>query len=391
MATIKINVGSVIGLSDQIQRAKSTVSSVRSSVNTLKSQVDGRIQNRNNIASRFQSITNQLSTVETKISRIKSTVENGANKYYTIDTQVQSWRNGVNGRFASLGAVGAGITGIINTAAVQSADVDSKENSDSTFVKILKDDWKLEGAVLAGSSTITGTIIGFDSSGTAEGELIGGSIKTKSQAKWKPSKGEAVIEKSLEAEGHLAKGSLSGNIGLLGGEIEGTVGSVGATGKIGATLFKDGKFSPTLDAKLKAEAAAAKGSAKVEFGNDDFDAHGKASGTLLGAEAEASGSVGKITYKDETTGQTKTEFGVKGKVGAEAYLAQGKVSGGFTLFGIKIDAGVSGKAGGAGVTAEGKVTTGGISGKVGAGLGLGAGLEISIDWSGFKWENLKFW
>ena len=49
MATIKINVGSVIGLSDQIQRAKSTVSSVRSSVNTLKSQVDDRIQNRNNI------------------------------------------------------------------------------------------------------------------------------------------------------------------------------------------------------------------------------------------------------------------------------------------------------------------------------------------------------
>lgn len=91
-----------------------------------------------------------------------------------------------------------------------------------------------------------------------------------------------------------------------------------------------------------------------------------------------------LTYKDETTGQTKTELGAKGKVGAEAYLAQGKVSGGFTIFGIKIDAGVTGKAGGAGVSAEGNVTTGGVSGKIGAGLGLGAGVEISIDWSNFS-------
>lgn len=66
------------------------------------------------------------------------------------------------------------------------------------------------------------------------------------------------------------------------------------------------------------------------------------------------------------------------------YFSQGKVSGGFTIFGIKIDAGVTGKAGGAGVSAEGKVTTGGVSGKIGAGLGLGAGVEISIDWSNFS-------
>ena len=78
------------------------------------------------------------------------------------------------------------------------------------------------------------------------------------------------------------------------------------------------------------------------------------------------------------------ELGAKCKVGAEAYLAQGKVSGGFTIFGINIDAGVTGKAGGAGVNAEGKVTTGGVSGKIGAGLGLGAGVEISIDWSNFS-------
>ena len=106
-----------------------------------------------------------------------------------------------------------------------------------------------------------------------------------------------------------------------------------------------------------------------------------AEGTVLGAEAELSGGAGMITYKDETTGKTRTELG---KAGAEAYLAEGSISGGFTIFGIEVDVGASGKAGGAGVEAGGRVTTGGISGEIGAGLGLGLGLELSIDWSDFS-------
>ena len=109
-----------------------------------------------------------------------------------------------------------------------------------------------------------------------------------------------------------------------------------------------------------------------------------AEGTVLGAEAELSGGAGMITYKDETTGKTRTELGVSGKAGAEAYLAEGSISGGFTIFGIEVDVGASGKAGGAGVEAGGRVTTGGISGEIGAGLGLGLGLELSIDWSDFS-------
>lgn len=267
---------------------------------------------------------------------------------------------------------------------IQDVQASGKEETESIFKQILKDKWKVEGSVISKATTRSGTIFGMASSGTAEGELIGGSIKTKSSAKWNLEKKDVGIEKSFEAEGHVAKGKLEGNVGLLGGEISANVGTLGATGKIGATLFKNGKLSPALEAKLKAEAVGVKGSAEVKFGNDENNAHIKGSGSLLQAEAEASGGIGAITYKDDVTRKTRTEFGVRGKVGAEAYVAQGKISGGFTLFGIRVDVGASGKVGGAGISAEGRVTTRGVSGKIGAGLGLGGGLEISIDWSKFS-------
>lgn len=388
MAQIKINVGAVVGLSPTVTSARNTVANVKSYFNSTRSQVDGRVLNRNNLGNRMSSVSDQLSNIESRIISIKSMVEKGANNYYGTDVRVMGMKNELLGKIRTLGidGLGAGTTAGLQMSkeASNKTQVDDKGGTDSTFNKVLKDDWKIEGAMIVGKATTKGSVLGFDSSRTTEGDLIGGSIKTKSNAKWNPGKGDAGIEKGVEAEGHFAKGKLKGNIGLLGGDVSGTVGTVVASGKIGATLYKDGKFSPALEAKLKAEAIAAKGSAEAKIGTDEINGHIKGSGTLLGAEAEASGSVGKITYKDETTGQTKTELGAKGKVGAEAYLAQGKVSGGLTILGIKIDAGVTGKAGGAGVSAEGKITTGGVSGKIGAGLGLGVGVEISIDWSDFS-------
>lgn len=390
MASTKINVGAVIGLSSTVSGAKTTVTNIKSSFNSTRRQIDGKILNRNNLANRFQNVYNTLGSIETKVSRIKSMVENGANWYHDTDQTVLGWSNDIVGSFFSAnGIVGAG-AGSLSGAALEFEKIgrnngdDSEVPTDSTFKQILKDDWKIEGAVLSGSATASGEFLGVNTSGTAEGELIGGSISTKSKAKWDFKDKDAGFEKSITAEGHLAKGSLEGNYGILGGKVEGTVGTVSATGSIGASLYKDGKFSPALEAELKAKAAVAEGEAEISVGNDEFNGHVNASGTVLGAEAELGGGAGMITYKDETTGKTKTELGVQGKAGAEAYLAEGQISGGFTLFGIEIDVGVSGKAGGAGVSAEGRVTTGGVSGEIGAGLGLGLGLEISIDWSDFS-------
>lgn len=393
MAKTVINVGGVIGLSPTINSAKSTVSNTRSSLNSTRGQIDSRILGRNNLGNRLSNVSSQLSNIETRITNIRNMVENGANSYYRADARVMNMKNALTGKIKGLGVIGLGVGGLGGSDSTkQTKDktkVSEKGKSDSTFKQILKDDWKLEGSVAEGKKSTEGKVLGFDSSGSAEGDVIGGSIKTKSKAKWSPEKGDAGIEKSIEAEGHLAKGKIKGNIGLLGGEIGGTVGSVGASGKVGATLFKDGKFSPSLDAKVKAEAAALKGNAGVKIGTDEHNAHIDGKGTVLGAEAEAGGSAGVITYKDEKTGATKTELGVKGKVGAEAYLAKGSVSGGFTIFGIKIEAGIEGKAGAVGVSAEGRATTGGVSGKIGGALGLGAGVELSIDWSNFSLTGKK--
>lgn len=261
-----------------------------------------------------------------------------------------------------------------------------KEEKENIWTRLWEKHETIAANVAGGSVATSGSILGFDASGTAAGNVLGGSLTTKSKRKWDPKKKEVEVSGSIDAEGHLAEGSASGNIGFASGSIKGKVGTVAATGTIGASLYKDGKFSPAITGKMKAEAAVAQGEAKVKAGRENYNAHANANGTVLGAEAEASGSAGKITYKDEATGKTKTEWGVKGKVGAEAYVVQGKVSGGITIFGVKIDVGIGGKAGGAGISAEGRFTNGSAKGKIGAGLGVGGELEIGIDWSNFSFK-----
>lgn len=386
MGSTRINVGEVIGLGALLQKAGGRVLGVRTDLNSIRNQLDERILNRNNLFNRLQAASSRLSDIESRITRIKSTAERGANSYSVTDLSVRAAGSALAGKLAGVGLIaqGGGIglgAAFLSDQAAAKTSLAEKGDSDDTFSKILKDDWKLEGALAGCSAAGTGQFLGLRTSGKAEGELIGGSVKTESKAKWNIHKGDAGIEKSVKAEGHAAKGSLKGSIGALSGKIGGTVGNIGATGTIGATLYKDGKLTPGLQAKVKGEASVLKADGSVSLGNEAFDAHSKASGTLLGAEAEASGGIGVIRYEDTKTGRTKSEFGVKGKVRAEAYAAQGKLSGGIKLFGIKIDAGISGKAGGAGLSAEGRLTTGGLSGKIGAGLGLGAGVELSIDWS----------
>lgn len=238
-------------------------------------------------------------------------------------------------------------------------------------------------SLLSGERSGSGSFLGIPCAGEVGYSLIGIETDTTAEAKWNLDKGEAGAELGGEASFHLAKGEASGNIGILGGKVDGSVGNAAVSGNVHLTVMKDGKFSPSLGAEAKGSANVAQGSAEGYLGNEDYNAHAKAKGSVLGAEAKAGVEVGKITYTDEKTGETVSAYGAEAEVGAEAYLAEGKVSGGVTIMGIDIDIGVSGKAGGAGVEAGGRVTTNGVSGEIGAGLGLGAGVEISIDWSDF--------
>lgn len=246
-------------------------------------------------------------------------------------------------------------------------------------------------SLLSGGVSGNGTFLGIPCAGTAGYSLVGYETENTWEISWDLEEDDVGIAIGRETSGYLARGEASGNVGLLGGEIEGSVGNVSASGEVGVTLYEDGVFSPAINAEIRAEASAAEGSAEGYIGTENTNVHVNGEGTLFGAEAYAQGAIGVITETDELTGTTTTSYGVKGEVGAEAYLAEGEVSGGITIFGVDIDVGVSGKAGGVGATAGGSVTTDGVSGEVGLGLGLGLGLEISIDWSDFELPDLKWW
>lgn len=217
------------------------------------------------------------------------------------------------------------------------------------------------------------------------GSMISGSAEAGYHANIKDGLGaHASAEGSLlEAGGKLKIGDYTAD-----GKVK--VGTGAAKGKIGASLFKDGKLSPSIEAELKARVAAVDAEYNTRLGDNNNNVHSHADGSLLGAEAEASAKVGVIEYVD-SDGVKRREIGAEAKVGADAYVAKGRASTGFTLFGVKVDVGVEGKLLDAGAYAGGKVTTGSVSGKVGAGLGLGAGVDFSIDWSGFSLDKLKFW
>lgn len=242
----------------------------------------------------------------------------------------------------------------------------------------------LKGSLYSGSVKADGTLFGMDASVELKGDLLGGSVKNTAKAEWDTKKGNIGAKVGVKASGHLASASIETKTGWNTTKLEGSVGEVGATGELGASLYKDGVLAPSIQGKAKVEAAVAKGKIDITNGSEDFNQHVGASGSVLGANASISGAVGVITKVDEAAGTVTRTIGVEGEVGAEAYLAEGKVSGGFTLFGIKFDAELSGKAGGAGVKAGGELTTGSVSGELGAGLGVGLGIKFSIDWSNFS-------
>lgn len=242
-----------------------------------------------------------------------------------------------------------------------------------------------------------GEFLGAETSGRLEGEFLGASWKPEFNTgiEWKEEKDKdgnivrhltdlSLITAAVAGEAYVAKGSAKGNWGCLRGEAEGSVGQVSAKGEIGATLFKDGEFAPQIGARAEAAAVGIQGKAEAGIGTENNNIHVGADGKVGVAKAGAEAGIGKVTHTSPD-GKSIEGYGIKAEAGAEAYAAEGRLSGGIEIFGIRIDAGVTGKAGGAGVKAGGAVTTGGVSGSIGAGFGLGLGIDISIDWTNFKW------
>lgn len=248
--------------------------------------------------------------------------------------------------------------------------------------------WKVDGLhnrIQNGAAGAT-TFFGIPVSGAIGGGLFGYEKKGKTTFGVKKKDGK------LDSIGAFAEGSVSGHVaeghGSVKVGISETKGSAkfltgGVTGAIGLALVKDGKFTPQAVAKAKAEVAAASAKVENKIGNDEYNFHTEAKGKALAAEAKAEAGIGVISMTDENGNEYST-IGAQADVGAEAYVAKGEISQGFTIMGIKFDVGAEGKAISAGAHAGVKVNTGGIKGDIGASLGLGLGLNFSIDWTGFR-------
>lgn len=281
----------------------------------------------------------------------------------------------------SQGAIGG--AGVVFLSGLQNGGVPQRGGFGYNDSKDGKFSWSVVGGKDGWHSDYNGVDIGND----WEYHVVHLKAEGKKRGSWDIEKGNVGAEAVGTAGFSVIDGKLSGNIGLLKGEVEGSVGNIGVEGGIGATLFSGGQFAPAIYGKVKGEANVAKGEASSEFGTDEFNTHVGVGGTLLGAEAEAKVQVGRVVGKDGTV-----RTGIQGKAGAEAYIAEGSVKGGFTLWGIKIDGVLEGKAGGAGVKAGGEISTGGVEGEIGLGVLVGGGVKVKVDWTNFKppWKKLKF-
>ena len=231
------------------------------------------------------------------------------------------------------------------------------------------------------SGAISTTLFGGDL--TAEGKILTGSIDTFGKAEWNIEDGEFGAKAGIKGEGSVLEGGVSYQNGDYSAGATGSVLTGGFTGSIGAGLWEDGHFRPSVNAEAKISGSVLHGELNDRFGSDDFNIHRKAEGDVLTADAYAKAGAGYITVTN-SSGEEVNVLGAQAKAGAEAYVFKGEVSGGFSIFGIDIDVSAEGKALGAGVEAGGYVGTNGVSGKIGGGLGVGGSLEISIDWSDFK-------
>lgn len=340
MDCIKIDVGSVIGLDSLISSSDGILLNTRASLNGTIYQIDAKILNRNNIRNRLLQVAKQIANTETKIQRIKSVVENGANHYYQTEMHNYHLGEPLRNQCASLGFIEPGL--VIGAFAGT----------------ILKDKIDIE------SFTETQT---FDFKKSSKLEMNDDEIK---------------VEQSYGMEGSIIQGSAQSSAGIVNSDASFNVGKVAAVGTIGAAYTKDG---PSVYVNAKGEVTVASAETNTMIGNEKNNIHGQAKGEVLTANAELDARAGAIQDEDG-----KTTYGVKGKAEAGAYAAKGEVSGGFGVCGVKIDVTASGNIG-AGASAEGEITTGGIKGSIGATIGFGGDIGIDIDWSDFSIDDFVFW
>lgn len=262
------------------------------------------------------------------------------------------------------------------------------ENDRSWFAKFIGNDLKVSGSVFSGKTSTEGDLWGISTAGTISGAIFTGEAGIKSDASWSFKDDEGNwdfksfgLSTTASASGAVAKGEVEGNVGYLHGKASGQFITGAVEGEAKMTLWDDGQWNPSLMAGVKASGSVLQGEAEAGFGTDQYGVYVKADGDVLHAEAEAGVGIGYIGKDEEGNAQ----YGAKAEASAMASVAQGKVKGGVTIFGIDIDVGLKGYALAAGAEAGASITTEGVTASFSGALGLGAGLDISVDWSDAEW------
>ena len=160
----------------------------------------------------------------------------------------------------------------------------------------------------------------------------------------------------------------------------------------GKVLDAEGDVSNTVDLKngnvdlgISGKGSVVSGEMKDTIGTEENNLHLNTEGSLVTGEVKAGISAGKdVTFYD-AKGNKITGNGFGASVGAEGYLAEGSVTGGFTIFGITFDTTITGKLGGAGVTGTAGVVNKSVAVGFGIGAGAGFGVSIGINWDKFHW------
>ncbi|MBO5550527.1 MAG: hypothetical protein J5966_01090 [Lachnospiraceae bacterium] len=179
------------------------------------------------------------------------------------------------------------------------------------------------------------------------------------------------------------------NAFMVGAHLTG--GTVKGSAEAGA-CFSGGKlWNNKIYAAASATAYGLRGVGKVSAGyrKDLAKVDAKTEANLGFASAKGQAGVGMVRYVDGT-GKTNEGFGVNAGITSRAAVLEGSVGGGITIFGVRFGGKVMGNALSTGFSTKVTANTKGIAFGISLSLGLGAGFEFSIDWSGLK-EKFAAW
>lgn len=399
MSRTIINVSAIIDASRQINSAKTYVSSAKSSFTQTKNSIDGKIKNRYNINERLCTVQRQLSNIDSKIGRIRLTVQSGANQYCETDDRVESWKKDLKNN------IGARAYGTItsNWASYFKNDDDISELQQKNGTRESHKRDKLEelitktkpyviGNVLNIVSPVTGLL--YITSGVVHGKtpFFVDETRTpdaKAAADWL---GYELSEDKLGITAWLGKASASAQnewghagvnayLGKAKAEVDTEFAFMETKKK---KEYKNGEWEETTVTEfVKAEVG---GSASVSAVSID----GKAGiGTdMLGGEVQGEVSAGNA--KIEAKGKFSVgDEGINANLQGEAMVSavEGEVKGTINILGIEVTGKIGGHAGALGVGGKVGVEKNKfvLEGEVAALLGVSGGVEIGFNDEG--WDN----